>query len=124
MKPFTLLTIIGLILAVGASADVAGNYTGSGTNPDGSKYDTEVVITKVGQTYSVQWYFDGNLGYEGVGIMKNGFLCVGFANPGGYGIVVYEVKDDGTLEGTWTGPGAKTLGSEKLTPGEYKGEGI
>ncbi|MCP4228935.1 MAG: hypothetical protein GY771_02145 [bacterium] len=124
MRVLTMFMIIGLTLAGGAFADVAGSYTGSGTNQNGSKYDTEVVIAKVGQTYSVQWYFDGNLGYEGVGIMKNGLLCVGYANPEGYGVVVYEVKDDGSLEGIWTGPGAEKLGSEKLAPGEYKGEGI
>ena len=124
MRAIILFTIIVLALAGSAFADVAGSYTGSGTNPDGSKYDTEVVITKVGQTYSVMWYFDGKPGYEGVGIMKNGLFCVGYANPNGYGIVVYEVKDDGTLEGIWTGPGAEKLGSETLTPGEYKGEGI
>ncbi len=124
MKAFMLFTIIGLTLAGSAFADVAGTYTGSGTNPDGSKYDTEVVITKTGQSYSVQWYFDGNLGYAGVGIMKNGLFCVGYASPDGYGVVVYEVMDDGSLEGIWTGPGAQTLGSETLTPGEYKGEGI
>jgi hypothetical protein len=124
MRAIILFTVIGLALAGGAFADVAGSYTGSGTNPDGSGYDTEVVITKTGQTYSVQWYFDGNLGYDGVGIMKNGLFCVGFANPDGYGVVVYEVGDDGSLVGVWTGPGAEKLGSEKLTPGEHKGEGI
>ena len=124
MKAITFLAVIGLTLAVSAFADVAGTYTGSGTNPDGSKYDTEVVITKTGQTYNVQWFLNGNLGYDGVGIMKNGLFCVGYANPEGYGVVVYEIQDDGSLQGIWTGGGGQSLGSENLTPGEDKGDQI
>jgi hypothetical protein len=110
------MAAIALPFAIAASADVAGTYTGGGTNPGGAgSYDCDVVITKTGEAYSVQWYFGGALGYDGVGIMKNGLFCVGFANPDGYGVVVYDVKADGSLEGVWTGPGAEDLGTETLT---------
>jgi hypothetical protein len=115
-----LLLLFALVSALSLStevfADVAGTYTGGGTNPGGTdSYDCDVVITKTGEVYNVQWYFGGALGYEGVGITKNGLLCVGFANPEGYGVVVYDVKADGSLEGVWTGPGTEELGTETLT---------
>ena len=99
----------------GAVAALEGRYAGAGTNPDGSTYKCEVEIKKNGQVYPVSWYFDGKLGYEGTGVMKNGTLVVGYANDAGYGVVAYTVNADGTLDGTWTGKGATKAGSEKLT---------
>jgi len=115
MKIF-LLTGLGLVLAAAASADVVGSYVGHGTNPSGGSgpYDCDVTITKAGDVYNVQWFFGGQLGYEGVGLMKNGLFCVGYAARDGYGVVVYEVKSDGTLEGIWTTPGFTDLGTETL----------
>jgi hypothetical protein len=99
-----------------ASADVAGTYTGGGTNPGcAGSYDCDVVVTKTGDVYSVQWYFGGSLGYDGAGIMKNGLFCVGFASQDGYGVVVYEVAADGSLIGVWTMAGSDELGTETLT---------
>ena len=109
---FLLLTVV---LAAAAFADVVGEYGGEGANPGGGgSYICDVRITKTGDVYGVQWFFDGVLGYEGVGIMKNGLFCVGYAASGGYGVVVYEVAADGTLEGIWTTPGFDDLGKETL----------
>jgi len=108
-------TVIALSSATAAFGDVAGTYTGSGSNPGGAgTYDCEVVIAKTGGVYSVQWYFGGALGYDGVGILKSGLFCVGFASPDGYGVVVYDVKTDGSLDGVWTMVGSEELGTETL----------
>jgi opacity protein-like surface antigen len=116
MKALLLVSVVfALTLANAASADVAGTYTGGGTNPGGAgSYDCDVVITKTGDVYSVQWYFGGALGYDGAGIMKNGLFCVGFASQDGYGVVVYEIGTDGSLSGVWTMAGADELGTETL----------
>jgi hypothetical protein len=114
MRAYALL-ILTCALAATAFGDVVGDYAGRGTNPGGEgSYTCDVKITKSGDVYGVQWYFDGSLGYEGVGIMKGGLFCVGYASGGGYGVVVYDVKTDGTLEGVWTTPGSEDLGSETL----------
>jgi len=111
----SLLVLVTLALAAVAFADVAGEYSGSGTNPGGEgAYDCDVTVTKAGSVYAIKWFFKGQLGYEGVGIMKNGLFCVGYASSGGYGVVVYEVATDGTLKGTWATPGFDDLGSETL----------
>ncbi|NIT37035.1 MAG: hypothetical protein GTN49_11150 [candidate division Zixibacteria bacterium] len=102
-------------LAAAAFGDVVGEYQGSGTNPGGQgSYTCDVAITKSGDVYAVQWFFDGELGYEGVGIVKDDLFCVGYTSSGSYGVVVYEVKADGSLDGTWTGAGATNVGTEKL----------
>jgi len=114
MRYVKLVSILFVLLATAAFADVVGNYSGHGVNPGGGgAYDCDVTITKTGDVYSVQWYFNGQLGYDGVGIMKNGLFCVGYA-ANGYGVVVYEIAADGTLNGVWTTPGATDMGTEVL----------
>jgi hypothetical protein len=110
-----LLIFLTALLATAAFADVVGEYAGAGSNPGGvGSYACDVRITRAGDVYGVQWFFEGALGYEGVGIMKNGLFCVGYASGGSYGVVVYEVAADGTLEGVWTTPGFDQLGTETL----------
>ncbi|MEE8639325.1 MAG: hypothetical protein V3T41_02835 [bacterium] len=115
MRVFAFL-VLTCALAAAALGDVAGEYRGGGTNPGGQgSYTCDVKITRSGDVYEVQWFFDGALGYEGVGIVKDGLFCVGYASGQGYGVVVYEVKGGGTLEGIWTTPGFDGLGRETLT---------
>jgi len=115
MRTLLLVAALTLVASFALAADVVGTYTGHGANPGGAGgYDCDVVVAKNGDVYSVQWYFGGNLGYDGVGIMKNGLFCVGFASPQGYGVVVYTANADGSLDGVWTMPGATDLGTETL----------
>jgi hypothetical protein len=102
-------------VTAGGGAAVAGNYAGAGTNPDGGTYACDVTVAERGNVYRVMWYFDGELGYEGTGILKGNTFVVGYAGPQGYGVVAYTVKADGSLDGTWTGRGATNTGTEKLT---------
>jgi hypothetical protein len=95
--------------------DITGTYIGKGENPGGAgSYDCTVEISKSGEGYLVAWYFDGKLGYEGTGILKDDTLAVGFANPNGYGVVAYTVNPDGSLDGTWAGAGDFKTGTETL----------
>lgn len=116
MSRIITMLLLAVVMAAGvAYGDVVGKYSGGGSNPGGGgNYNCDVVIAKNGENYLVQWYINGALAYDGVGIMKNGLLCVGYASGGGYGVVVYEVAADGTLNGVWTTPGFTALGSETL----------
>ncbi len=94
---------------------IAGSYEGGGVNPGGTgSYDCTVEITRASEGYTVVWYFDGQPGYEGSGILKDNTLVVGFANAQGYGVVAYTVNPDGSLDGTWTGQGNPETGTETL----------
>jgi hypothetical protein len=104
----------GVGFAGASVADVARTYTRGGTKPRGAgSYDRGAVITKTGEIYSVQWgHGDGSV-YEGVGVMKNGLLCVCFAEPENYSVCVYD-NNDGSIETVWINPGAEELGTETL----------
>ena len=105
----------GSLATEAPAAGVAGKYAGAGTNADGSAYKCDVDVTPAGKIYKVVWYFDGQPGYEGTGILKGKTFVVGFANQQGYGVVAYAVNADGSLDGTWAGKGATKAGTEKLT---------
>ena len=113
------LLVMALGLASTAADDVAGEYTGFGKQPySGQRYACEVEITKTGDVYKIRWSFEDEFGYDGVGIVKDGRLCVGYAAHVGYGVALYKIEADGVLDGVFGLPGFKETGSEKLYPEE------
>ncbi|PWW04350.1 hypothetical protein DFR52_1011047 [Hoeflea marina] len=104
-------------LADAARADVsAGTYAVEGTNLDGSRYSGTATITLSSETTChIRW----SVGSESDGICMlydNAFAAAYVFKTGGVGLVVYEVMDDGTLEGAWTIDGESGSGTETLTP--------
>ena len=86
---------------------------------DGKKYIGTVVIQKTDQIYHLFWQTStGNL--SGVAFFENGHLFAGWGSysEAGYGIVVYKIGKDGTLDGKWTylGSGGE-IGTETATGG-------
>lgn len=96
--------------------DFSGTYAARGTNPGGeSGYEAKLIITRTGDLYRVEWYFDGQLGAAGVGLARGDSLSVGYQMGDGCGVVLYEVGDDGTLRGEWAIPGTLATGTEVAT---------
>lgn len=100
-----------------AQADVsAGTYTVEGTNLDGSSYSgTATIELSSDTTCHIHW----SVGSESDGICMlydNAFAAGYVFKTGGVGLVVYQVMDDGTLEGAWTIDGQSGSGTETLTP--------
>ncbi|MBC7280390.1 hypothetical protein [Hoeflea sp.] len=100
-----------------AQADVAaGTYTVEGTNLDGSSYGgTARIEPSSDTTCHIHW----STGSESTGICMlygNAFAAGYVFETGGVGLVVYEVMDDGSLEGVWTIDGLSGAGTEILTP--------
>ena len=100
-----------------ARADVAaGTYTVEGTNLDGSSYSGTATIELSSETTChIHW----STGSESDGICMlydNAFAAAYKFRGGGVGLVVYEVMDDGTLEGAWTIDGQSGAGTETLIP--------
>jgi hypothetical protein len=103
-------------LATGAmAADVGGKYEVRGTNPNGSKYKgtAEIEITS-STTCRITW----DVGTESSGIcMRNGIaLAAGYVLQDKVGLVIYEIRDDGTLDGIWTVADEDGSGTEILIP--------
>lgn len=97
------------------AADVGGRYEVRGTNLDGSKYSgtAEIEITS-STTCRITW----DVGTESSGIcMRNGIaLAAGYVLGKKVGLVIYEIRNDGTLDGIWTVADEDGSGTEILIP--------
>ncbi|GAB4029890.1 hypothetical protein GCM10028809_21650 [Spirosoma gilvum] len=84
--------------------------------PNGNSYTGSLTISQAGQVFDVNWKTTaGN--YNGLGLMADGKLFVGYGLGGGCGIAVYKVdKATQKLEGAWTASGMNgATGTETLT---------
>ncbi len=110
MKAF--LAAIGLVslashLVLAGALALEGDYNCTGTNPDGSKYRGTATITRISaDRYSLKWSI-GEQTLTGTGALAGNTLT---ADWGDKWPVIYTVRVDGTLEGTWSnGRATETL---------------
>lgn len=117
MKKLVLAAVLSLIAAQPALAQsIGGNYTVEGTNLDGSPYTgtAEIVLTS-STTCVIQWVTGGSTS-EGICSRNDDAFAAGYVLGDAYGLVVYKVRQDGSLEGLWTIAGKEGNGTEKLIP--------
>ncbi|NQU78595.1 fibronectin-binding protein [Candidatus Woesearchaeota archaeon] len=88
--------------------DLEGDYFVKGTNQIGLSYTGTLEITKKDNSYKVAWDL-GEEKYTGIGILEGNVFTVdwGQEHP-----VIYNIQENGTLEGTW----ANGVGTETLVP--------
>ena len=103
-------------LAAAPPADIAGEYTVTGSNENGSPYKGTLTVIKHGDVYQFRW----NTGkqYDGIGVPNGNVVAVAFtsgANGKGCGVVSYQVLDEGTLDGKWGYWGVNESGTERAT---------
>ena len=95
---------------------VEGSYALRGTNPDGSSYVGSVEISAISEvTCEIVWSTGGQ---ESVGICMryhNAFAAAYTLNED-IGLLIYEIRPDGSMEGTWTVAGQDGVGTEILIP--------
>ncbi len=116
-----MLRRLGIALAfacmpMAASAQsVSGRYTVEGRNFDGSRYRgvVEIIVTS-NNTCRIVW----NTGSTSEGIcMRNGsVLAASYGQGNTTGLVIYEIRPDGRLEGLWTMADRDGVGTETLIP--------
>jgi hypothetical protein len=106
---------VGGLSTAATAVDVGGTYDIQGTNPNGTKYGgtAEIVVTSE-NTCRITW----NTGNESSGIcMRNGTaFAAGYVLGEKVGLIIYEMHDDGTLDGLWTIADQAGVGTEVLTP--------
>lgn len=103
-----------------------------GKNVDGEKYTGTAEIeakSSADNLYSFSWKTSEGE-YSGLGFLEDGHLFIGWAPEGEvYGVLLYEIQSDGTLEGKWTynsasdgevGTETATGGRKDKIEGEYK----
>lgn len=76
-------------------------------------YTGTVNITNKRGIYRLIWNIPQSPRYEGVGIVVDNILCVGWSESGSYGVVVYKVEG-GKLKGEWTTSKSDGIGKEDL----------
>jgi len=109
------LTIVASA-AVAAGADVGGAYDVLGKNPDGSEYKGTATIEVTSEnTCRITWQ-TGSSSSNGICMRNGASFAAGYVLADKVGLVVYEMKDDGSMIGLWTIADQAGVGSEVLTP--------
>ena len=103
-------------VATAVAQGVGGTYRASGKNFDGSSYSgtAEIVVTS-DTTCRINWKI-GSDTWRGI-CMRNGTIFAASYRLGNtFGLLIYEIKADGSLEGSWTIAEQSGVGTETLTP--------
>lgn len=111
--------------------NIAGKYNITGSNPTGSNYKGTLEVIAHGDVYQFRW--NAGAQYDGVGIQNGNIVAVSYTtgeNGQGCGVVDYDIKGDGALEGKWGYWGVNEAGTENATrtsgsslEGEYDATG-
>jgi hypothetical protein len=115
-RAFLAAAVLWLGLSSAAFAqDVGGRYEVRGTNLDGSPYSGTAVITRTSNsTCRIRWS-TGSVS-EGICMLANNSFAAAYRMEGAFGLVVYELRRDGRLDGVWTIADRSGAGTEVLTP--------
>lgn len=85
-----------------ATKEISGNYTVSGQNEGGGgNYAGDLTVTKRDEVFQFSWK-SGDKTYDGVGVQAGNSVGVAFTEGSdgkGCGVVLYQIKPDGTLDG-------------------------
>ena len=102
--------------APATTANIAGKYNVTGTNPNGAPYRGTLEIIPHGDVYQFRW--NAGSQYDGVGVVNGEVVAVSFAagvNGKGCGVIDYLIRNDGSLVGRWGYWGVDEAGSENAT---------
>ncbi|PZW45687.1 hypothetical protein C8P66_111102 [Humitalea rosea] len=110
------LSFLLALTATPALAQRSGPYRVAGTNLDGSAYEGAAMLQQVGTiSFHIIWRVGGTE-VRGVGIVSGHSFAVAYGATSQPGMGLYQLRPDGTLEGTWSVIGANGTGTETLTP--------
>jgi hypothetical protein len=108
--------LTGALAMPAAAQELGGRYQIAGKNFDGSSYGgtAEIVVTSR-NTCRISWVTGGTTA-RGI-CMRNGpAFSAAYRMGSAVGLVIYDIKPDGTLEGLWTIADRSGVGGEVLTP--------
>lgn len=117
MKTAGLLALALAALVSSASAQtVSGRYQVTGKNFNGTNYSgTAEIISTANNTCRISWV-TGSTTPRGICMRNGNSFAAGYNMGGVVGLVIYEVKPDGSLEGLWTIADQPGMGTERLVP--------
>lgn len=104
----------GLALPAQAQTVSAGTYDVRGTNLDGSKYQGTARIKLTSETTcSIEWK-TGDTSSSGICMLYDNAFAASYILGKNVGLVIYELKEEGVLDGVWTISGEDGSGTETL----------
>lgn len=107
------------------SSSLLGNYQCKRTDASGKTTEYPLLINKNGDAYTFEW--DNDSGYPaifGTGVMHptvTNVASVSFADPKNistFGVELFSIQSDGSLQGSWALNTSNQLGSETCTKGK------
>ena len=117
MRQIVLAATFALVsVGLAAAQEIGGSYAVTGTNIDGSSYTGTAEITVLSETTCAIEWTTGDTTSTGV-CMRNGIaFSAAHVQDDILGLLIYEVYEDGSMEGIWTVTGQDGVGTETLTP--------
>ena len=111
--------LLALAFAAPAAAQsVGGHYSVAGTNLNGTTYNGEADIALTSETTCTIKWVTGSTESTGICARNDDSFAAGYVLGDAVGLVIYKVKEDGSLDGLWTIAGKEGNGTEKLTPAQ------
>ena len=99
-----------------AAQNIGGYYDVYGTNINGSEYRGTAEIRVISDTTCEIYWTTGSSTSSGICMRYGVAFAAGYVLGDAIGLVIYEIMDDGSLQGTWTIAGYDGNGTEVLTP--------
>ncbi len=108
---------IAACLSTPASAqNLGGRYQVIGKNFNGSPYSGTAEITLTSNnTCRIVWV-TGSTTSRGICMRNDNAFSAGYVLNGKVGLVIYELRGDGSLDGLWTIADQTGVGAERLVP--------
>ena len=114
MKQFFVATAALLFATIMAWADPSGTYEVKGTELDGTSYQGQLQVAKVGDVYELTYTFDDGTVQKGSAVGDDSFLAYGYGDDEELGVGLMTGKG-GSWEGIWTRVGADKMSTETWT---------
>ena len=114
MRKLALTVASFLFATLAAWADPSGDYLVKGVELDGTAYQGELQISKVGDVYALNYKFEDGTVQEGSAVGDDEFLAYGYGDDEELGVGLMTGKG-GSWEGIWTHVGASKMSTETWT---------
>ena len=115
-----MLLLVAIVFAclLGSAAfaqAVGGNYRVEGKNADGSSYSgTAEIIVTTDNTCRIVWTVGSTS--SGICMRNQNAVAAAYELGDDIGLIIYELKADGSMEGIWTIADQEGVGLEVLIP--------
>ena len=104
------------LIGPAAAQTIQPVYTVSGTSLNGGTYEGTLEARRVGAaSYSLRWRIGGET-IDGTGMISGDIFAAGYRLNNTFGLVIYRIAEDGSMDGEWTLQAANQVGTERLVP--------